>query len=233
MVFFVMSDVENLSSLLEKIYFIIVKYTNCQYKCYNLFTDSDWELVFRAQAYNNLSPYNAWMGTLSLPTPAEDGCRLMTNTSTCTTIYRSGILDLWESESLSEVQLEMYKDGQRVVNIRFDGIGSTIDDWFDISRLIDSGWSKLNKNSTFNFFELRGAGERTFYMNQRFRGCALDRGWMMVADVNATARWFCDYDNNHTGFPAFLYAPGEDVMLWQDPTFDYGLADVLAVFIKN
>ncbi|XP_021349778.1 uncharacterized protein LOC110448070 [Mizuhopecten yessoensis] len=38
---------------------------------YYVFVENDWELVFRAQSNNSLSPYAAWMGTLSLPTPVQ------------------------------------------------------------------------------------------------------------------------------------------------------------------
>ncbi|XP_069103863.1 uncharacterized protein [Argopecten irradians] len=202
-----------------------------EWAIYHLQRDGDWELVFRAQAYNNLSPYDAWMGTLPLPTPVEDGCRFITAAFTCTTIYRSRVLDMWDSEGITKVQLEMYKDGNRVVRIRLDGAGSTKDSWLAKDRLITSSWSTMDRSRTFNYFSLRGHLSRTFYLNQEFHNtCPNDLGWMMVQDLNVP-RHVCDYDNDHPGFPAFLYTPGEDIIAWEHQNF--GRADVLAVYIRR
>ncbi|XP_033761061.1 uncharacterized protein LOC117342881 [Pecten maximus] len=196
---------------------------------YHLQRDDDWELVFRAKAGNNLSPFNTWMGTSSPPTPVEDGCLLLTGTSNCTSIYRSHVLTTWDSESISEVKLKMYKDGNTTVNIRFNGTGSTYTSWFDNNRLIDSGWSTLSQNRTFNYFSLQGVCQRTFFMNEVFNGCPNDLGWMTVIDWNINCG-VCGYDIQ-SDQPAFLFAPGENVVRWDSN--DYERADVLAVFIKR
>ncbi|XP_060079357.1 uncharacterized protein LOC132558772 [Ylistrum balloti] len=199
------------------------------WEIYYLQKENDWELVFRAQAYNNISPYNAWMGTLSLPTLVEEGCLLLMNTSTCTTIYRNDILNTWDSESISEVKLELYKAGVRVVNIRFNGTRSTYTDWFGINRLIDSGWETLSQSRHFPNFSVRGPCQRSFYINQYFRGCRYDKGLILVNDLNYNP-CPCTYDTT-SNRPEFMYAPGEDVTQWED--YNYGQADVLAVFIKR
>ncbi|XP_021364995.1 uncharacterized protein LOC110457871, partial [Mizuhopecten yessoensis] len=149
---------------------------------YYVFVENDWELVFRAQSNNSLSPYAAWMGTLSLPTPVQDGCRLMTETFTCTTIYRNDVLDMWSSGNITEVQLELYRGGSRVVYVRFDGRGSALTNWFSIDKLIDSGWSTMSKSRTFNYFSIHGADERRFFINQNYGSCPVDAGWMAVID---------------------------------------------------
>ncbi|XP_069103837.1 uncharacterized protein [Argopecten irradians] len=180
---------------------------------YYLQKEDDWELVFRAHAYSNLSPYNVWMGT-SLPLlPAEDECRLLTSTQ-CTTIYRNEVLDTWDSENITEVQLELYEDGNRVVYLRFDGVKSTKDNWFDANRLIDSSWSMMSINSEFNHFSILGMCQRTFYINKDFGGCVNDLGWMIIMDP-LMSLCSCGYDNNHPGKPAFLYARGQTVTRWE------------------
>ncbi|XP_033761060.1 uncharacterized protein LOC117342880 [Pecten maximus] len=200
-----------------------------EWALYNLKRDNDWKLVFRAKAGNNLSPYHTWMGTSSPPTPVEDGCLLMTGTSNCTSIYRSHVLTTWDSESISEVKLEMYKDGNMTVNIRFNGTGSTYTNWFDHNRLIDSGWSTMSKNRTFNFFSLRGDCKRTFFVNEFYLICPKDLGWMIVIDP-IVGSCPCGYDTQ-SDKPAFLFAQGDNVTRWENN--DYGRADVLAVFIKR
>ncbi|XP_060079355.1 uncharacterized protein LOC132558770 [Ylistrum balloti] len=199
------------------------------WEIYYLQKENDWELVFRAQAHNNISPYNAWIGTLSLPTLVEEGCLLLMNTSTCTTIYRNDILNTWDSESISEVKLELYKAGVRVVNIRFDGKGSNYIDWFGIDRLIDSGWETLTKHRTFNHFTLWGSEWRRFLINQYYGGCPFDSGWMAVIESNRNME-FCAWESSSIR-PVFLFARGEDVTRWIN--YDHGFADVLAVFIRR
>ncbi|XP_069104622.1 uncharacterized protein [Argopecten irradians] len=191
--------------------------------------DTDWELVFRAKANNSLSPYNTWMGTSSAPTPVQDGCRLMTGTFTCNSIYRSDVLDSWQSQSISEVKLEMYRHGKRVVRTHFNGTGSTFTDWFGIDRLIDSGWSTLNENRTFNYFQLLGSDSRRFFINQNYGGCSNDAGWMVVIDVDNGYR-VCDWDSM-VNRPVFKYAPGENATRWIE--YAHEEADVLAVFLKR
>ncbi|XP_033761059.1 uncharacterized protein LOC117342879 [Pecten maximus] len=153
----------------------------------------------------------------------------MTGTSNCTSIYRSHVLTTWDSESISEVKLEMYEDGNMTVNIRFNGTGSNFTNWFDHNRLIDSGWSTMSQNRTFNFFSLQGGFMRTFFINEAYKGCPKDRGWMIVIDPNV-GYFPCGYEAQPNK-PAFLYARGENITRWGDN--DYGLADVLAVFIKR
>ncbi|XP_033761125.1 uncharacterized protein LOC117342936 [Pecten maximus] len=196
---------------------------------YHLQRDTDWELVFRAQANNSLSPYQTWMGNSSPPNPVEDGCRLMTGTSTCTSIYRSDVLTTWDSESISEVQLHMYHKGRRVVYIRFNGTGSTLTNWFSVDRLIDSGWSTMSQSRTFNSFSLKAGSERRFFINQNYGGCPYDVGWMVVIDIDTNIKP-CVWDSM-SNRPVFLFAPGEDVTRWID--FVHREADVLAVFIKR
>ncbi|XP_060079353.1 uncharacterized protein LOC132558769 [Ylistrum balloti] len=196
---------------------------------YYLHKENDWELVFRAQAYNNISPYNAWMGTLSLPTLVEEGCLLLMNTSTCTTIYRNDILNTWDSESISEVKLELYQAGVTVVNIRFNGTGSNYTDWFSIDRLIDSSWDAMSKSRDFNHFTLLATEKRRFFINQNYGGCPNDVGWMAVIDAGSNIAG-CAWDSMLIR-PAFLFAKGEDATRWMQ--FDHGFADVLAVFIKR
>ncbi|XP_060079373.1 uncharacterized protein LOC132558784 [Ylistrum balloti] len=196
---------------------------------YFLQKDNDWEMVFRAMSNNGLRTADAWMGTPPPPTPVEEGCRLLTTSSTCTSIYRSEHLNTWNSENISEVKLELYKAGVRVVNIRFDGKGSNYIDWFGTNRLIDSGWKTMSKSRLFEHFSIYGFCWRKFYINQSFGGCSNDQGWMVVIDVNLES-CSCRYDIQ-SDRPAFLFAPGEDITRWNNHNYDR--ADVLAIFIKR
>ena len=55
-----------------------------------------------------------------------------------------------------QVKLALYyEEGEEVVSIVFDGVGSDKINWFSQSRLISSPWTDL-ETSTTNFFSIVG-----------------------------------------------------------------------------
>ena len=56
-----------------------------------------------------------------------------------------------------QVKLSLYKSGVAVKELEFDGEGSDIRSWFDVSKLTVSPWTDLSSTTTdFNFFSAEG-----------------------------------------------------------------------------
>ncbi|XP_052764444.1 uncharacterized protein LOC128206179 [Mya arenaria] len=96
--------------------------------------------------------YNGWV--------SGDGTTSNTSciNTACPQNYRYAYLGYWTSLLPETVSITLLKNGNVVQFITFDGIGSTITDWFTEARVIATSWSTLGDGSSFYF----GPGDSPF-----------------------------------------------------------------------
>ncbi|XP_048747454.2 uncharacterized protein LOC125659728 [Ostrea edulis] len=189
----------------------------------------DRELMLRATAGIEISVRDTWLGRVS-PPPTQDTCIAMA-TGACSTHYRNPKVDLWNTLYISQVILELYRDGSRVMFMVFNGTGSDLESWVSSFRLMTSSWAMLSPSSNFIYFSLKGDQpcSRIFLIQQNYGGCPKDAGWFVVLDPTTSdcclGQW-SDLPNK----PKFVYSTTDNVAIYQSGDVDY--ADVLAVFVK-
>ncbi|KAK7478613.1 hypothetical protein BaRGS_00030145, partial [Batillaria attramentaria] len=159
----------------------------------------------------------------------------------CPKFYRSRYLDTWPSADIDQVRLSLYTGGESVVDMVFNGTGSTREDWFSASRLLSAPWDDLQGTNPVRF-SLMGEHCRRFYISTTagFAGpdCFQMYGWLIVLGKPGNA---CPIDKEaqyehptlyttHYIAPQFLYANGSNQTNFGDQ--EYGKADVMAIFIK-
>eukprot|EP00105_Crassostrea_gigas_P043318 XP_019927466.1 PREDICTED: uncharacterized protein LOC105339732 isoform X2 [Crassostrea gigas] len=186
------------------------------------------ELMFRATPGVGLSVKDSWLGNIIPPT-AQDTCISMKNTS-CSTHYRNPRVDIWESLSISQVTLELYKHGSKVAFIAFDGKDSTIENWFNSSRILNSSWSNVTPSTIYNYFSIKGHSEcsRSFFVNTHYHNCSVDTGYMVVVDPPTAC---CPWENVPNK-PQFFYSAADGTVTYQSGSTDLGTAEVMAVFVN-
>ncbi|XP_061171154.1 uncharacterized protein LOC133180700 [Saccostrea echinata] len=189
----------------------------------------DRELMLRATSGVGFSVRDTWLGTLS-PPPPQDGCKSMAS-AVCTTHYRNPKIDLWETLSISEVMIELYKNGSRVMFMTFNGTGSNLESWMSSSRLLTSSWTTLSPTRNFIYFSVKGDQpcSRVFLILQNYGGCPKDAGWFVVLDPISSdccpGEW-----SDLSKKPKFVYSALDNVARYQSTDVDF--ADVMAVFVK-
>lgn len=190
--------------------------------------DDTWELVFRGSAGIGVMIHPTYIGTISPATP-EVGCHL-THTLTCTTHYRSAIIDNWDTQNIKQVKVAMYKNSTLVINLIFDNQSNDTNvSWFSKDRLASSSFTDLTlPNQTFNFFSIDGDASvvRRFYINKSYDGCSDDYGWMVIYEAGPR----CDYENEME-YPYFAYMPNNIFERWEKGVFQS--ADVFAIFVRK
>ena len=182
--------------------------------------EDEWIVVFRAQAGNGVSVYDAWrynIGTVDV----------LSNTN-AKSHYRHSAVQRWKDIHVVLVRVALYENGKEVAFILFDGDRSDNMNWFSKERILDSSWNQLRYDSALNFASIIGDGRynRRFFINTRYGGCENDHGFMLLLDNGPSP---CIYEKILKQ-PQILYAkfPGGtryDSML-------YGRADSMTISIK-
>ncbi|XP_062588726.1 uncharacterized protein LOC134250390 [Saccostrea cucullata] len=191
----------------------------------------DRELMLRATSGVGFSVRDTWLGTLH-PPPPQDGCKTMAS-GACTTHYRNPKVDVWKTLSISEVIIELYKNGSRVMYMTFNGTGSDLESWMSSSRLLTSSWTTLSPTRNFIYFSVKGDQpcSRVFLILQNYGGCPQDAGWFVVLDPTSSdccpGQW-----SDHPKKPKFVYSALDNVARYQSPTLFlffliYGTAGVV------
>ncbi|GFO46694.1 hypothetical protein PoB_007319900 [Plakobranchus ocellatus] len=190
----------------------------------------EWRLVFRGTAYNNVALYPAYLHGTGIPLEVEQGCKQFNKSLPCVNHYRNqDAIDNWIN--IDEVLFAIYKDGEIVKRVMFNGRGSTYTSWFHAGRVILSTWDDLT-TQPHNFFSIKGfdtvAGHvRRFYVNlDHHKGCDGFRGWFYVRDVVSGG---CAADVS-VAFPVLQYAKGNTFSVWLSE--NAGRADAIGVFVK-
>ncbi|GAB1598386.1 hypothetical protein Ahia01_000115700 [Argonauta hians] len=144
------------------------------------------------------------------------------NDSFCPNFFRHPIMDMWQDLPIEEVKLVIYKNQTAVVNMEFDGRGSTIDNWFSIKRLNSSPWVDLLPDG-FTHFAIGGYEfKRRFYV-MKGAGCDLDAGWLAIP-----SRAYCSWEKGDR-YPHILYSAKNTKSVWIKEQKD---GDSLAIFIQ-
>lgn len=198
---------------------------------YDIF-DSDffeWRLAFRGESGVKTSVYGAY--TTQMAGTVEPGCMQFKNPNmTCSHHYRNNdVFDNWKD--VDQVALVVYRGGNRVANVVFDGSSSDVINWFDQSKIVSSSWIDI-KTVGKNFFSVIGHHDlnRHFFMEHQYGGCPNDMGWFVAIDmVNPPCTW----ENNPCKhqWPCFLYTLNNKIANWNKPQ-DVGIADSFGIFVK-
>ncbi|KAH3857048.1 hypothetical protein DPMN_099645, partial [Dreissena polymorpha] len=162
-----------------------------------------WLTVFRGIPGIGVNPLDAWLngtGTTSDPT-----CRDTLGPS-CDKHYRDPLVDYWAAIRLTEVKIVFYKGALEKL-ITFNGVGSSISNWFDINRVLDSSWTTLVGKS-YGYFSLEGdAGNgRRFFTTSHYSHCWADRIFTLVIAKKVAP---CAFDLQ-SSYPQILFATGDD-----------------------
>ncbi|XP_063447817.1 uncharacterized protein LOC134727372 [Mytilus trossulus] len=189
-----------------------------------------WTTVFVACPGNSKSVLKAWSayawngyGGVTFASVVEDA-------DTCKESHQADpIINEWRSSHIKQVRLRLWKNGEIVVQITFNGTNTHKFNWFTQSRLLATTYSDLEKLDTrLRFFSLIGYGNgvnRRFYINKINSGCDEDAGWMFVKDDGY--RQNCLYDS-YRKYPYFLYATNGHAGFWQTEG-DYDFADMMSI----
>lgn len=188
-----------------------------------------WKMVFRAASGNGYPVYDAWTqgrGT------CEDKPVSMERSYSCH--YRQRNLASWSVLGVRYVKFALYTQEKEEAYVIFNGIGSDMNNWFSQDRVISSSYSDLTAGDQYNYFSIPGHLDgnrliRRFFINRNYHGCPGDRGHIVVIDESRTSP-ACLMDTQPS-YPKFLYSRTNSVDFWERAT--YGMADYLAVFIKQ
>ncbi|KAK3782597.1 hypothetical protein RRG08_038376 [Elysia crispata] len=187
----------------------------------------EWRLAFRGTAFNNVRVYPAYMHGTGIPAEVEEGCKQFNRSLPCVNHYRNrDVFNNWAG--IDEVLFAIYKDGQMVKKVVFNGKGSTFTSWFAANRVILSSWSDLT-TQPHNFFRISGdndtGGFRRFFMNRDYdRSCDNYRGWFKATETDQG----CLDEKNTIAIPKFQYAPGNTFTLWSSAA----VADAFGIFLR-
>ena len=188
----------------------------------------EWRLAFRGTAYNNVRVYPAYMLGTGIPAEVEQGCKQFNYSLPCVNHYRNrDAFHNWAG--IDEVLFAIYKDGQMVKRVIFNGKGSTFTSWFAADRVIQSSWVDLT-TQPHNYFSIQGVDHgdhwRRFFMNLDYdRSCDGFRGWFKATERQAG----CPVEKATLAIPMFKYAPGDTFAVWQSTAAE---ADAFGIFLK-
>ncbi|XP_052072341.1 uncharacterized protein LOC127710496 [Mytilus californianus] len=191
-------------------------------------TCAHWTTVFVACPGNGKSIWDAWKDNVGV---SFDSSGVYLDADTCKTSHQSDPnINKWQSGSIDQVRLRLWKKDSIVVEMTFNGTNTDKFNWFAPSRLLASTYQDMmDVNANFSFFKAKGyAGtniNRRFYINKsNYKGCAADAGWMFVKDVGTS---HCLYDK-YKKYPYFLYATNNHSGVWQT-NGDYDMADMMSI----
>ena len=178
----------------------------------------EWIVVFRAQAGNGVSVYDAWRynrGTVDV----------LSNTN-AKSHYRHSAVQRWKDIQVVLVRVALYENGKEVAFILFDGDRSDNMNWFSKERILDSSWNHLRYDSALNVASIIGVGNRRFYINTRYGGCENDHGFMLLLDNGPSP---CIYEKILKQ-PQIMYAKFPGGTRWDSML--HGRADSMTISIK-
>ncbi|XP_053374333.1 uncharacterized protein LOC123544905, partial [Mercenaria mercenaria] len=174
---------------------------SCECDCGGTDTNNIW---FRTTTGIGKDSVKAW--TTGDGATNDVGCRNVRKDG-CTLHYRDPRIDTWSEQKISKVRYSIYKDGQEVAWVLFNAVDSTMDNWFDKSRVIDSSYTDLTSSAKYNFFAINDPSSvlhlvtRHWYVSNNFAGCPNDDYWFVTMEGSGN----CDYDN-FAQYPYILYS---------------------------
>ncbi|XP_033729550.1 uncharacterized protein LOC117318698 [Pecten maximus] len=195
----------------------------------------DWQMIYRARSRNGQSVVNSYMkqGVASEQTETNTDCVSVNRRDQCSTNYRHSMIDRWDSSGVQKVRLELYKEGELVAHVVFNGKSTTSTSWFSKENVLSSNWidlkeSNYEKGNHFSFFGYRDNDiDRRLYINKEWkRGCGSHKGWMVVVE-GMTRGNGCNYEVS-SSYPVFLYIPHTYADFFDDYKRE---ADVLVISV--
>lgn len=155
-----------------------------EFKCYK--EVDGWTLIYRGQSGGVDSDYLSFISNSTSDETNEnvtdEYCTSTFKSSLCTTNYRTSLIDRWQSLDISQVQVALYKNGSKVVELVFNATGTSQESWFSPSQILSSSWSDVTSNQTYRYFDLEGhvtSGQwRNFQIWKSYGGCPNDIFWM-------------------------------------------------------
>ncbi|KAK3106273.1 hypothetical protein FSP39_016496 [Pinctada imbricata] len=139
-----------------------------------------WELIFHARAGNGEKVMPAFYGTHSkcaanagVSCRIQDGCfqdaidpsAVLLLKSEPKHHLRSSIIDHWVNANIKMVKVSLFKDGEEVAYIVFNAVGSTKDNWFHNTRILESSWCDVLTNGKYNIFSILGLVPLSYHIN--------------------------------------------------------------------
>ncbi|KAL8604357.1 hypothetical protein ACOMHN_028120 [Nucella lapillus] len=129
----------------------------------------------------------------------------------------------------SMVSLRLFTNGAKVLELVFNGTGSSVTSWMSPSRILQSPWNDLSTSSSaYNFFSIAPQiPYKRFFFIKFYKGCDGDTGWLCASDTMGT-RVPCPWEGS--SFPSFVYSTASGATLWQGTKVKN--ADVFAIFVQ-
>ncbi|KAI8781845.1 hypothetical protein BgiBS90_017241, partial [Biomphalaria glabrata] len=172
----------------------------------------DWRIVFKAYSGINSSFYNLWEkdghhDDEPLSSDLAMGCYRWDKTETCTSHFRSSVLDNWTN--IEKVKFALYTNASEVAYIIFNGTSTNRQSWYDRMLIIESSWSLLKTDTqavNFNFQGLTVDNDfRRMIIFGPYAGCNNDRMYVCTFDTNYES---CSTDwMPIPSYPLFIYSP--------------------------
>ncbi|XP_077994469.1 uncharacterized protein LOC144448190 [Glandiceps talaboti] len=185
---------------------------------------SEWQVLLKGVSRSGVSVYNMWVNNMAIGCDDDKNINSVEN-------YRSSRVHQWENLSITHVKLSAYKQGREVVTVIFDGTGSTMTNWFNLDRVLESTWPNDLKSTSPNVFSIYGqAGsnfERRFFMSHSDNGCYGDSGWFVVLEKGSPTQ--CSWEDPSGQVPVFLYSQTLSSSDWD--TGIVGEAEVLTISV--
>jgi len=161
-------------------------------------------------------------------TPVNDEERALLGPGKATKPYVSRIVTkLWNIRfPITEVRVSIVVGSKEAKFFRFSGIGSSVVNWFDKSRILFSSYTDVGPTMTSNIFSIVGdpTSHREWLVSKNYGGCDVDAGWL-VADWAPDP---CMWEGVHPA-TRVLYAPKATATTWLTGG---ALADALLVYVK-
>ncbi|XP_038066528.1 uncharacterized protein LOC119736583 [Patiria miniata] len=182
--------------------------------CSDDIQDPAWRLVFKGVAGTGVDLYDMWT-TMDWNSSYEASCHRRNNS-----LYRA-----WRNGQLNirRVKLSLYNSSGVRAELIFNGTGSDIKSWFTQTRLISSPWDDLKSaqltGGSGQFFSVDGDVnnlDRRFFINNYYANCDMDKGWLVVADSDATSK--CSWETGTAAYPypIILYSTTNQTVTWND-----------------
>ena len=154
---------------------------------------------------------------------------------------------------VDSVRVSMHADVQgqlsEVAYFEFDAAGTTKTDFFAPGNLTGSTWGSTgfpttgqsgNPFATGEWFSAEGSwgdyGDRHWYVNNNWGGCAVDRGWFMVLDRDGAPNDFiCSWERDAaqatgTSDRGFMYSTASGMQQFNGG--GYGVASVFSISVS-
>jgi hypothetical protein len=183
-------------------------------------------LVYRASAGQPGDPYTLFTGP-----EQNDDVRAEATPIASTKHYVSRLLSDWNvALPIKDVRVRLYNTvpgSKPLLDLVFDGTGSTKDTWFLPAKLKSSPWTDVASAEPTLFYAAgQAVEERRFFISMPYKGCDVDSGWLLVHGTNTTSK--CTWENP-VGTIRILYSAGTTAQGWNSspPT-----AASFAIFVR-